>query len=101
MSVVEAGRIRTANVHLGAKSPNRGSDSEISLEASKALRFSHDVGGRHHVGEESRQIAALHSGDWLLKTLLIAVIIGVCRMNEPTKLRVSSLARVREGELTC
>ena len=48
------------------------------------------------------QVAALHSGDWLLKTILIAVIVGVWRANGPTKLRGSSQqARVREGELTC
>jgi hypothetical protein len=28
------------------------------------------------------QIAAIHSGDWLLKTLLIAVIVGVWRTKE-------------------
>jgi len=47
------------------------------------------------------QIAAIHSGDWLLKTLLIALILSVWRANQPTTLRVSSLAKVREGELTC
>jgi hypothetical protein len=47
------------------------------------------------------QVAAIHSGDWLLKTILIAVIVGVWRANGPTKLRSSSRqARVREGELT-
>jgi hypothetical protein len=30
------------------------------------------------------QIAAIHSGDWLLKTLLIAVIVGVWRMKQST-----------------
>ena len=49
----------------------------------------------------SWQVAAIHSGDWLLKTILIAVIVGVWRANGPTKLRGSSRqARVREGELT-
>ena len=48
------------------------------------------------------QVAAIHSGDWLLKTILIAVIVGVWRANGPTKLRGSSQqARVREGELAC
>ena len=48
------------------------------------------------------QVAAIHSGDWLLKTILIAVIVGVWRANGPTKLRGSSQqARVRDGELTC
>jgi hypothetical protein len=49
----------------------------------------------------SWQVAAIHSGDWLLKTILIAVIVGVWRANGPTKLRGSSRqARVRVGELT-
>ena len=30
------------------------------------------------------QIAAIHSGDWLLKTLLIAVIVGVWRTKQST-----------------
>jgi Protein of unknown function (DUF1761) len=48
------------------------------------------------------QVAAIHSGDWLLKTFLIAVILGVWRASGPTKLQGSSQqARVREGELTC
>jgi hypothetical protein len=48
------------------------------------------------------QVAAIHSGDWLLKTILIGVIVGVWRVNGPTQLRGSSqLARVREGELAC
>ena len=47
------------------------------------------------------QVAAIHSGDWLLKIILIAVIVVVWRANGPTKLRGSSRqARVREGELT-
>src|SRR5260370_29661766 len=47
------------------------------------------------------QVAAIHSGDWLLKTILIAVIVGVWRANGPTKLRGSSRhARVRSEELT-
>ena len=47
------------------------------------------------------QVAAIHSGDWLLKTILIAVIVGVWQANGPTELRGSSRqARVREGELT-
>ena len=33
------------------------------------------------------QIAAIHTGDWLLKTLLIAVILGVWRSTGLTKLR--------------
>src|SRR6266852_6962898 len=36
------------------------------------------------------QVAAIHSGDWLLKTILIAVIVGIWRANGPTKLRGSS-----------
>jgi hypothetical protein len=32
----------------------------------------------------SWQIAAIHSGDWLLKTLLIAVIVGVWRTKQST-----------------
>ena len=48
------------------------------------------------------QVAAIHSGDWLLKTILIAVIVGVWRAKGPTKLRGSSQqAILREGELTC
>jgi hypothetical protein len=47
------------------------------------------------------QIAAIHSGDWLLKTLLIAVILGVWPSRAPTRLRGSSQANTREGELTC
>ncbi len=48
------------------------------------------------------QVAAIHSGDWLLKIILIAVIVGVWRANGPTKLRGSSQqARVRAAELTC
>ena len=47
------------------------------------------------------QVAAIHSGDWLLKTVLIAVIIGIWRAKGPTILRGSSqAARVREGEST-
>jgi hypothetical protein len=47
------------------------------------------------------QVAAIHSGDWLLKTILIAVIVGVWRGKGPAKLRgFSPQARVREGELT-
>ena len=47
------------------------------------------------------QVAAIHSGDWLLKTILIVAIVGVWRANGPTNLRGSSWqARVREGELT-
>jgi hypothetical protein len=48
------------------------------------------------------QVAAIHSGDWLLKTLLIAVILGVWRANGLAKLRGSSQqAKMREGESTC
>ena len=48
------------------------------------------------------QVAAIHSGDWLLKTLLIAVILGVWRSTGPTKFRGSlQQAKMREGELTC
>src|SRR5216683_6839493 len=36
------------------------------------------------------QVAAIHSGDWLLKIILIAVIVGVWRANGPTKLQGSS-----------
>src|SRR5258708_24459006 len=36
------------------------------------------------------QVAAIHSGDWLPKTILIAVIVGVWRANRPTKLIGSS-----------
>jgi len=49
----------------------------------------------------SWQIAAIHSGDWLLKTLLTAVILGVWPSRAPTRLRGSSQANTREGELTC
>jgi hypothetical protein len=44
------------------------------------------------------QIAAIHSGDWLVKTVLIASILSVWRM----KLRVpSQQPQMRERELAC
>jgi|SRR5260370_6305473 hypothetical protein len=47
------------------------------------------------------QVAAIHSGDWLLKTLLIAVILGLWRSTGPTQLRGSSKqAKLRAGEST-
>ncbi|MCU1317770.1 MAG: hypothetical protein JWN63_3092 [Candidatus Acidoferrum typicum] len=47
------------------------------------------------------QVAAIHSGDWLLKTILIALIVGVWRANGPAKLRGSSQQAGVGGELTC
>lgn len=34
------------------------------------------------------QVAAIHSGDWLLKTILIAVIVGAWRADGPTSRQV-------------
>jgi hypothetical protein len=46
------------------------------------------------------QIAAIHSGDWLVKTVLIAVILGAWKSTEPAKQRVySQQSKMREGGL--
>jgi hypothetical protein len=43
------------------------------------LGFSAMMGGRYYVKKIPWQIATLYSGDWLLKTVLIDVIVGVRR----------------------